>query len=472
MNKLYDIGLVGLSVMGRSLALNMADHGFRVAGYNRSPEVTDRVLREHSHENLAGFYSLEALVSALERPRKVFLMIQAGPAVDAVLEQLLPLLERGDVVMDGGNSYFEDTNRRAERLAEAGIHYFGVGISGGEEGARRGTSIMPGGPRGAYCAVRPILEAVAARAEDDKPCCAYIGPGGAGHYVKMVHNGIEYADMQLIAEAYLLLKYAGGFTNRELAETFAAWDRGELHSYLIGITADIFTRQDDLATGDLIDHILDSAGQKGTGRWTSIESLRQGVDVSMITAACSARVMSNHLERRARAGARIAAVPVTGVDNKSAFAETVRQALYTGKIIAYAQGFSLLADASGRFGWGLNLGEIASIFRAGGIIQAAFLGDITAAYRADPALESLLLAPFFLARVNERQEHLRRAAAAAVLGGIPAPALTNAAAYLDGFRARACGANLIQAQRDCFGAHTYERTDRPGSFHYDWRKTP
>lgn len=472
MDKGFDIGLVGLSVMGRSLALNMADHGFRVAGYNRSPEVTDRVLKEHPHKNLTGFYSLEALVSALERPRKVLLMIRAGAAVDGVLDRLLPLLEPGDIVMDGGNSYFADTDRRAKKLAEAGIHYFGVGVSGGEEGARRGPSIMPGGPREAYGEIRPILEAVAARADDGRPCCAYIGPGGAGHYVKMVHNGIEYADMQLIAEAYLLLKYAGGFTNGELAGTFAAWDRGELHSYLIGITADIFSRRDDLAPGDLIDHILDSAGQKGTGRWTSIEALGQGVDVSMITAACNARIMSNHLDRRALAGERIGGAPAMDIGDRAAFAETVGQALYTGKIVAYAQGFSLLADASGRFGWDLDLGEIASIFRAGCIIQAAFLEDIAAAYRADPALDHLLLAPFFLDRVNGRQEHLRRAAAAAVRGGIPAPALLNAVSYLDGFRAAAWGANLIQAQRDCFGAHTYERTDRPGSFHYDWRKTP
>lgn len=469
MSELFDIGLVGLSVMGRSLALNMADHGFRVAGYNRSRQVTESVLREHPHENLQAFYTLEDLVRALSRPRKVFLMIQAGPPVDAVLDQLLPLLAPGDIVLDGGNSYFEDTRRRAARLEAAGLRYLGVGVSGGEEGARHGPSIMPGGDRGAYEAVRPILEDISAKAMGE-PCCAYMGPEGAGHYVKMVHNGIEYADMQLIAEAYLLLKYAGGFTNGELAETFARWDRGELRSFLTGITADIFRERDDLAPGDLIDHILDSAGQKGTGRWASIESLRQGVDISMITAACSARVMSNALERRTRAAALLPSGTLPAAEDKAAFAETVRRALYTGKIAAYAQGFSLLADASARFGWDLDLGRVAAIFRAGCIIQAAFLSDITRAYAADPSLENLLLDGFFAERVRENQESLRRAVSTAVLGGLPVPAFANAVSYLDAFRAGAVGANLIQAQRDCFGAHTFQRTDRAGTFHHDWRR--
>ena len=302
--ELLDIGLIGLSVMGRSLALNMADHGFLVAGYNRSPEVTQKVMEEHPHHNLIPFFSLPELVSALKRPRKIMLMIQAGAPVDAVIDQLIPLLDKDDFIMDGGNSYFGDTNRRAALLKKNGLRYLGVGISGGEEGARFGPSIMPGGSREAYESVQQILETIAAKTKNE-PCCAYIGPEGAGHYVKMVHNGIEYADMQLIAESCLLLKYAGGFTNRELADIYRTWNKGELHSYLIGITADIFLEADDMADGDIIDHILDSAGQKGTGRWASIESLKQGVDISMITAACNARVMSNHLERRQKASSLV-----------------------------------------------------------------------------------------------------------------------------------------------------------------------
>lgn len=467
-HELLDIGLIGLSVMGRSLALNMADHGFRVAGYNRSPEVTQKVMEEYPHPNLTPFFSLPELVSALRKPRKFMIMIQAGAPVDAVIDQLIPLLEKGDFIMDGGNSYFGDTNRRAALLKEKGLHYLGVGISGGEEGARFGPSIMPGGSREAYEAVGQIFQTIAAKA-DNTPCCAYIGPDGAGHYVKMVHNGIEYADMQLIAESYLLLKYAGGFTNRELAEIYRTWNEGELHSYLIGITADIFLEADDMADGDLIDHILDSAGQKGTGRWASIEALRQGVDISMITAACNTRIMSNHLERRQKASSLIAAPVITAAGDKQAFTEMVREALYISKIIAYAQGFSLLQDASRRFGWDLDLGSIASIFRAGCIIQAEFLNDITRAFLKAPDLESLIFDDFFLSRINRYQENLRKTAGLAVSSGLPVPALFNAVSYLDSFRTKAAGANLIQAQRDLFGAHTFERTDRKGIFHHEWR---
>ena len=463
-----DIGIVGLSVMGRSLALNMADHGFKVGGYNRSASVTDQVMRDHPHENLTPFYDLKSLTDALDRPRKVMLMIQAGKPVDAVIEQLVPLLEEGDMILDGGNSFFEDTRRRAALLAEEGIHYLGVGISGGEEGARFGPSIMPGGNANAYESVRPILEAIAARAMDE-PCCAYIGPDGAGHYVKMVHNGIEYADMQLIAESYLLLKYVGGFTNQELAHIFKSWNDGELHSYLIGITAGILQEADDLADGELIDRIKDSAKQKGTGRWASIEALKQGVDISMITSACTARIMSNHLDEREKAWELIHSPAIILSPDKEAFAAMVREALYTGKIIAYAQGFSLMQDASRLYGWNLDLGKIASIFRAGCIIQAVFLNDITHAFEADPKPESLIFDRFFLSRINEHQDSLRQAVSTGVMNGLPIPALCNAVSYLDEFRAKAAGANLIQAQRDCFGAHTYERTDREGVFHHEWR---
>lgn len=467
--KQYDIGIIGLSVMGRSLALNMADHGIRVAGYNRSRAVTEEVVRQHPHENLTPFYSLDELVVALTRPRRIMLMIQAGAPVDAVIRQLEPLLEQGDIILDGGNSFFEDTRRRSAALAEKGIQYFGVGISGGEEGARHGPSIMPGGDKNAYPLIQPILEAIAATAEGT-PCCTYIGPDGAGHYVKMVHNGIEYADMQLIAESYLLLKYIGGFSNDALAGLFSEWNKGELKSFLIGITADIFREADDLADGSLVDHILDSAAQKGTGRWTSIESLRQGVDISTITAAAGARVMSNALEIRKQARDLIEPPALQRIPDRAAFAEQVRQALYTAKIIAYAQGFSLMRDASERYGWALDLGSIAAIFRAGCIIQADFLNDITAAFRRDPALSSLLLDEFFRSRLAAGHNSLRACAAAGLQSGLPLPAMTNALSYLDQFRGQHVGANLIQAQRDLFGAHTYERTDRPGVFHHEWRR--
>lgn len=466
-----DIGVIGLAVMGRSLALNMADHEFQVGGFNRSSKVTEQVAEEFPHKNLHLFYSLEELVSALKRPRKLLVMIKAGNAVDAVIHQLTSLLEPGDIIMDGGNSFYEDTVRRHQELSEKGLLYFGVGVSGGEEGARRGPSIMPGGDKTAYDKeIRPILEAVAAKAPDGAPCCAYIGPGGAGHYVKMVHNGIEYADMQLIAEAYLLLKYAGGYSNKELADLFEQWNQGELKSFLIGITAGIFREKDDLADGELIDHILDSAGQKGTGRWASIESLKQGVDISMITAACNARVMSNRLSGRKKAGALITG-PVFSSDlakDKKAFGEAVREALYAGKIAAYAQGFELMRDASVRFEWNLDLGAIAAIFRAGCIIQAAFLNDITRAFEADVSLENLLYDQFFLGRIQKGQSALRKIVMAAVGSGVPAPAFANAVSYLDAFRAENSGARLIQAQRDCFGAHTFERTDREGIFHHQW----
>lgn len=466
---MYNISIIGLAVMGRSLALNMADHGFRVAAYNRSRSVTDEMTAQWPHENVTPFYTLEDLVAALEPPRKIMLMVKAGPPVDAVLDQLVPLLSPGDIVLDGGNSFFEDTRRRAQALAARGLHYFGVGVSGGEKGARFGPSIMPGGDWAVYDAhVRPILEAVAARAEDGAPCCAYMGPDGAGHYVKMVHNGIEYADMQLIAEAYLLLKHVGGFDNAVLAALFDQWNQGELKSFLIGITADILREQDDLGPGELLDRIEDSAAQKGTGRWTSIEALKQGVDVSLITAAGSARLMSNRLAERSAASALIPAPALERAEVPAAFAETVRQALYAAKIAAYAQGFALLRDASGVYGWGLDLGAIAAVFRAGCIIQAVFLDDITAAFRRTPDLDSLVLDPIFLGGITRRLPSLRAAAGAGLASGIPVPALSAAVAWLDQFRGTHLGANLIQAQRDCFGAHTYRRTDREGVFHHEW----
>ena len=465
--KKTEIGIIGLAVMGRSLALNMADHGFKVGGYNRSREVTDAVVKEHPHENFVPFYDLESLVASQERPRKFLIMVKAGKPVDMVIEQLVPLLDEGDMILDGGNSFFEDTRRREKSLKEQGIYYFGTGVSGGEHGARFGPSIMPGGDREAYRHIAPVLEAIAARAQGE-PCCAYMGPDGAGHYVKMVHNGIEYADMQLIAEAYLLLKYAGGYTNRELADVFDEWNEGELKSYLIEITAKIFREADDFEEGELLDHILDSAGQKGTGRWTSLESLKQGVNVSMITAACNARIMSNRVAEREKAKPLFKEREKTDTPDKKAFAQMVREGLYTAKIVAYAQGFDLLKNASSEYGWELDYGRIASIFRAGCIIQAQFLDDITKAFEKDNDLANLMLDSYFLDGVNRGKESLQNILCLGIKNGIPLPAMSQAEAYIDAFRGAPVGANLIQAQRDCFGAHTYERTDREGIFHHDW----
>ncbi|MCB6608513.1 NADP-dependent phosphogluconate dehydrogenase [[Clostridium] symbiosum] len=462
------IGIIGLAVMGRSLALNMADHGFIVGGYNRSREVTETLIKEHPHKNLIPFYDLKELVESQERPRKFLIMVKAGKPVDMVIDQLIPLLDEGDMILDGGNSFFEDTRRREKSLKEKGIYYFGTGVSGGEMGARFGPSIMPGGEKEAYEHIAPILEAISAKAQGE-PCCAYMGPDGAGHYVKMVHNGIEYADMQLIAEAYLLLKYAGGFTNQELADIFTKWNEGELKSYLIGITAGIFREKDDFADGELVDYILDSAGQKGTGRWTSLESLKQGVNVSMITAACNARIMSNRVAGRKEAKELIESPKQRLVWDKTKFQEKVRKGLYTAKIVAYAQGFDLLSHASAEYGWNLDYGKIASIFRAGCIIQAEFLDDITRAFEKNRDLKNLMMDSFFRDKINMGQESLRDILGPGIQNGIPVPAMSQAVAYIDAFRGTPVGANLIQAQRDCFGAHTYERTDREGIFHHDWR---
>lgn len=466
--KRTEIGVIGLSVMGRSLALNMADHGFMVGGYNRSREVTEELLREHPHENFIPFYDMKELVESQERPRKFLIMVKAGKPVDMVIEQLLPFLEEGDMILDGGNSFFEDTRGREKSLREKGIFYFGTGVSGGEKGARFGPAIMPGGDREAYRHIAPILEAIAAKAQGE-PCCAYMGPDGAGHYVKMVHNGIEYADMQLIAESYLLLKYAGGFTNEELADTFEEWNEGELRSYLIEITAGIFREKDDITDGELVDYILDSAGQKGTGRWTSLESLKQGVNVSMITAACNARIMSNHIDERKTAKELFESPEPTLAPDKAAFKENVREGLYTAKIAAYAQGFDLLSHASKEYGWDLDYGRIAAIFRAGCIIQAQFLDDITRAFEKNGELKNLMMDSFFMEGVNRGQKSLRDIMSMGIQNGIPLPAMSQAVSYIDAFRGMPVGANLIQAQRDCFGAHTYERTDRGGIFHHDWR---
>ncbi|WP_196594265.1 NADP-dependent phosphogluconate dehydrogenase [Pectinatus sottacetonis] len=463
-----DIGVIGMAVMGSNLALNIADHGFKVAAYNRTASVTKEVITKHPHKNMDGFYNLEDFLASLKSPRKIILMIKAGKPVDMIIEELLPHLSPEDIIIDGGNSFFEDTIRRYDYLKEKNIYYFGVGISGGEKGARLGPSIMPGGSKEAYPHIQPILEAISAHVGSE-PCCTYIGDNGAGHYVKMVHNGIEYADMQLITEAYLLLRHIGGFNNQKLSQIFNEWNQGELHSYLIGITADIFAENDEKSGGQIVDKILDSAGQKGTGRWTSIQSLKQGVDISMITAACNTRVVSNLLDERKKASKEIAA-PSYNAEIGADFIEEVRKSLYVAKIIAYAQGFSLYRSACHEYNWQLNFAKIASIFRAGCIIQAKFLNKITEAYKKNENLSNLMFDEFFLANINKNQSSLRKIVSLAVNKGIPIPAFSNALQYIDAHRSTQLGANLIQAQRDYFGAHTFRRTDIDGSFHHEWQE--
>lgn len=464
---LHDIGVVGMAVMGSNLALNMADHGYDVSVYNYTPDLTEQFLKERPHEKITGYFELKDFLASLKRPRKIMLMIMAGAPVDSMLDQLLPLLDTGDIIIDGGNSYFGDTRRRYDRCKEDGIHFYGMGISGGETGARRGPASMPGGNKDTYPEIQPIYEAIAAKAADGKPCCTYIGEDGAGHYVKMVHNGIEYADMQLIAEAYLLLKYVGGYDNAAISKIFHEWNQGELKSFLIGIAADIFA-EDDEAGGQVLDKIVDAAGQKGTGRWTSIESMKQGVDISMITAACNARVMSN-APGRPKAQACIGK-PALSQQHGDDFVEAVRQSLYAAKIVAYAQGFSLYKSASETYDWHLDYGAIASIFRAGCIIQAEFLTKITEAYDKNPELENLLFDDFFLAKINANQGALRQIIGLAIANGLPIPAFSASLQYLDAYSSPQVGANLIQALRDYFGAHTFQRVDKEGIFHHHWHE--
>ena len=461
-----DIGVYGMAVMGSNLALNMADHGFKVAAYNRTGDLTEKVVKDHPHENMAPFYALEDFIHALKKPRRVVLMVQAGKPVDMVIDSLLKVMEPGDVIIDGGNSFFKDTIRRTKLVEEHQLHYFGMGVSGGEKGARFGPALMPGGSAALYESIRPILESIAAHV-DGEPCCTYIGTDGAGHYVKMVHNGIEYADMQLIAESYLLLKYLGGKTNEELSKIYHEWDGGELKSYLIGITADIFAEQDS-AGGMVVDYLVDSAGQKGTGRWTSIQALEQGVNTAMITSACNARVMSNLLAEREKFAGLIPSPKQS--PSVGDIVEDVRRSLYTAKIVAYAQGFSLYRAAKEAFGWSLDFGKIASIFRAGCIIQAEFLQRITDAYEREPNLKNLMFDDFFLSSINRNEGSLRRIVRLGVQHGVPVPAFSAAMQYIDAFRSPQLGANLIQAQRDYFGAHTFERTDQAGSFHHTWQE--
>ncbi len=464
-----NIGVVGLAVMGRNLALNIESRGFTVAVYNRSREKTDDLLNtEGQGKKLVGSYSVEEFVNSLEKPRKILIMVQAGAGTDATIDSLTPHLDKGDIIIDGGNAYFPDTQRRSKELTEKGFHFIGTGVSGGEEGALKGPSIMPGGPEEAYRLVEPILTGISAKVNGD-PCCTYIGPDGAGHYVKMVHNGIEYGDMQLICEAYQLLKDVLGVSTDELHEIFGEWNKGELDSYLIEITTDIFAQKDSETGKPMVDVILDAAGQKGTGKWTSQSALDLGVPLSIITESVFARFISAMKEERIAASKKLDGPAVSAYDgDRREFIEAVRQALYASKIASYAQGFAQMKAASEAYDWNLNYGGIAMIFRGGCIIRARFLQNIKDAYDRNPELTNLLLDDYFGGVVKSYQAAWRKVVAVAVERGIPVPAFASALAYYDSYRTERLPANLLQAQRDYFGAHTFQRVDREGSFHFQW----
>jgi 6-phosphogluconate dehydrogenase len=473
-----DIGLIGLAVMGENLALNIESHGFRIAVYNRTLSKVDELLAGRaSGKNFVGCHSLEELVGSLTVPRKVMLMVKAGQAVDDLIEQLLPLLSPGDVIIDGGNTHFSETERRTKHVESLGLLYVGTGVSGGEEGALLGPSMMPGGSDAAWPLVKPIFQAIAAKVglNRDVPCCEWIGPRGAGHYVKMVHNGIEYGDMQLICEAYWMLKQAAGLTNDDLYDVFQRWHEGELNSYLIEITRDIFSVRDGATGNDLVDEILDSAGAKGTGKWMSQLALDLGVPSTLVTEAVFARDLSAMKEARLRASKMLKGPAGKLRGDRTKFIEQVRHALYASKICSYAQGFVQLRAAAAEHDWPLRLGEIALLWRGGCIIRAVFLERIKEAFDTKKPPKNLLLAPYFRAAARKAQTSWRNVVATAARLGIPAPAFAAALAYYDGYRSERLPANLLQAQRDYFGAHTYQRIDREGVFHSDWlrlRRTP
>ncbi len=466
-----DIGLIGLAVMGENLILNMESKGFTVAAFNRTTsKVTDFVEGRAKGKRIIGAMDAESFVASLKKPRKVMVMVKAGAPVDQTIAHVLPYLEPGDVVIDGGNSHYRDSERRTRELTDQGILFVGTGVSGGEEGALHGPSIMPGGNPDAWPIIKPIFQAIAAKVADGTPCCDWVGPGGAGHFVKMVHNGIEYADMQMIAEAYSLLRGALGLTPAEIGAVFEEWNKGELNSYLIEITADILQKTDDHTGAPMVDVILDAAGQKGTGKWTSETALDVGSPTATITEAVFARAMSALKSERVEAAKLLQGPDAQGVEDREAFTEQVRRALYASKIGAYAQGFQLMNMAARDFGWTLNFGSIALMWREGCIIRAQFLDRIKEAYDAQPDLANLLLAPYFTQAVQGAQGAWRQAIAAAVLGGTWVPAFSSALAFYDGYRSATLPANLIQAQRDYFGAHTFERTDQPRGqfFHTNW----
>ena len=462
------IGVVGVGVMGKSLALNFESRGYSVSIYDVSDEKVKEVLDEHKEKNLVGTHEVNEFVQSLEVPRKILIMVPAGDITDKAIDSLLPHLDKGDILIDGGNTYYEDTIRRNKDLDEKGINFIGAGVSGGEEGALYGPAIMPSGQKEAYDLVEPFLTAIAAKVKGDA-CSTYIGPDGSGHYVKMVHNGIEYSDMQLICEAYYLMKNVLGLNANELHEIFKEWNEGELDSYLIEITADIFTKVDEETGKPLVDVILDTAGQKGTGKWTSISSLELGVPLSIITESVFARFISAMKEERVKAS-KILRGPKNKEfkGDKQEFIEMIRKALYLSKICSYAQGFAQLQSASDEYNWNLKPGEISMIFRGGCIIRAGFLEEIKNAYDREPGLTNLLLDPYFKEIVENYQDEAREVVATAIKLGIPVPGLASALAYYDSYRSESLPANLLQAQRDYFGAHTYQRIDKEGTFHTDW----
>jgi 6-phosphogluconate dehydrogenase len=466
--KKQQVGVVGVGVMGRSLALNFESKGFPVSVYDLSAEKVNEVLENNKGKKLVGTTNIVDFVQSLESPRKILLMVNAGVITDKAIESLVPHLDKGDILIDGGNSFYQDTIRRNKELAEKGILFIGAGVSGGEEGALTGPAIMPSGQKEAYDAVGPMLTAISAKVNGD-PCCTYIGPNGAGHYVKMVHNGIEYSDMQLICESYHLMKELLGLSVEELHEVFKEWNQGELDSYLIEITADIFTKIDSETGKPLVDVILDTAGQKGTGKWTSQSSLDLGVPLSIITESVFSRFLSAMKDERVRASKVLRGPAVNEfAGNKQEFIELIRKTLYLSKIISYAQGFAQLKKASEEYDWNLNPGEISMIFRGGCIIRAAFLQNIKEAYDRNPALDNLLMDSYFQAIVADYQDAAREVVTIAIKAGIPVPGISSALAYYDSYRSEVLPANLLQAQRDYFGAHTYQRVDREGAFHTEW----
>ncbi len=462
-------GLTGLAVMGANLARNIAHHGIPVAVHNRTRARTEQFMAEHGSEGpITGSTTVEEFVAALDRPRTIMIMVKAGPPVDAVIDELVPHLDDGDTIVDGGNSFFRDTQRRCRTVEEHGIRYLGVGVSGGEEGALEGPSIMPGGDRQAYAEVEDVFTTIAAHV-DGTPCCTYVGPDGAGHYVKMVHNGIEYADIQLIAEAYDLLRHCVGLDVPELSAVFAGWNEGDLESFLIEITGVVLAKTDEATGGPLVDVILDEAAQKGTGRWTAQDALELGVPLTTITEAVFARSLSARREERTRAATRLAG-PVVGRGERldRSLIDDVQRALYASKVVAYAQGFDQMAVASQAEGWGIDLAKMATIWRGGCIIRARFLERIRAAYEADPRTPNLLLVDYFRDAVADAQDSWRRVIAVATEQGVAIPAFSSALAWYDGYRRDRGPANLVQGLRDYFGAHTYRRIDGDGSFHTRW----
>ena len=477
---LYDVGLVGLAVMGENLALNMLEKGFSVAVHNRTSDKIDSFLQRAAHESFPqtfGARTAEELVAALKRPRRIIMMVKAGQPVDDTIAKLLPLLQPGDMIVDGGNEHFTNTERRSRELSAHGIHYLGMGVSGGEEGARHGPSLMPGGPREAFESLADVVRKIAAQipgadGEDGGHCVTYIGPGGSGHYVKMVHNGIEYGDMQLIAESYDVLRRVGGLSNAELAEVFTSWNHSELQSFLIEITARIFRTPDPDGEGELIDKVLDSSGMKGTGKWTVQDAVELGVPIPVIASAVDARVLSSQKTARVAASEKLQGPTPKALskEERRQLIDDVRAALYASKACSYAQGLRLLQVASQTRNWNLPLGEIAAIWRGGCIIRAQFLSRIKAAFDRDPQLPNLLLDPSFAEELKVRQTAWRRVIGLSAEHGVPTLAMGGALSYYDTIRQSRLPASLIQCQRDLFGSHTYERTDKPGTFHSEWAK--